>query len=195
MHESHFVVNMRTPHNFVACISPTNSRETCKDLLFQICQLQVGMCLAPLMHKRLNLYERAEVALCGFISMDLFKLVSIDLQRHMQVPTGSTFLAPQTSTNLQACALAGLSICLGKDEKWNPWQYGEGRLTEAGIEQYFGHLRGTSQNSQLSCRMYYVAAAKHALRSSKGLNKDKPPHDFNERPLTQEEPLIRYRDL
>ena len=151
---------------------------------------EVALNTAPLIHRDMKLTVRAETSLCGFIVCDLFRLLAVELQHAMSVPTGSTFLAPQTATNIQSVALATVVICLSKSEHFSPWTHGKCRLSELPVEHWFGALRKTSTNSQLTARMYWMAGAKESLKLNKLLNQRGLHAEKSEPALTQEQYLV-----
>ena len=155
---------------------------------------QVAMCIAPLLHKSLSMALRCETALTGFITMDLFSMLAGIKCYRNKLPKGSQFMASQTQHNLQACALAAIVITLTKGQELDPWRRGFARLSELAIEQHFGHLRGQSQNSQLTCRGYWQASARSAMKAAKNLDKENPLPG-TESPLTDEEFLDSTRPL
>ena len=138
------------------------------------------------MHRDMTLQVRAETALCGFLCIDIFKLLASERCRKLKLPTGSLFMASQTAANIQACALSALIICLSKAPEFNPWAAGHGRLTELPIEQYFGALRQTSPNAQLNCRQYFAASIKQSLKAGVNLQKAKT-NIISQPPLTVQE--------
>ena len=97
-------------------------------------------------------------------------------------------MAAQTQHNLQACALAAIVIALTKGQELDPWRKGFGRLAELAIEHHFGHLRSQSQNAQLTCRGYWQASARDAMKAAKNLDKENPLAG-TESPLTDDECL------
>ena len=144
---------------------------------------------APLLHRRMPLMERCETALTGFVSMDLFRMISDRLCRERRLPKGALFMASQTSSTLQLAALSAALICLTKDPTWDPFRTGPGRLSELSMEQHFGCLRQQAQNSQLSCRSYCWASARQTVRMHKILSKQSPPNGA-EHPLTELQLLV-----
>ena len=60
--------------------------------------------MAPLLHRdpNVDLATRCEWALCGFLAIDIFKLLAEEQCSTMRLPKGSCFMATQTCTNLQA---------------------------------------------------------------------------------------------
>ena len=150
--------------------------------------MQVALNGAPLLHTRMSLQERCETALTGFVAMDLFRMVSDRLCHERKLPKGSLFMANQTSSTLQLAALSAAVICLTKDPTWDGFRVGHGRLTELSIEQHFGCIRQQSQNSQHSCRSYFLASARQTLRMHKILSKQSAPNR-TEPKLTPEELL------
>ena len=149
----------------------------------------LAMTLAPCFHTSLRLKKRCELALTGFLCLDLFKILADDLCSGMQLPRGSCYMAPQTVQNLQSAALGVITICVSKDRSFNPWTYGFGRTTELSIEQTFGMLRVQSRNAQLSTRAFLQADARLAMKNSKVLNREKVRATPNEEPLTDTECL------
>ena len=135
---------------------------------------QVALNLAPLLHRDLSLATRCEVGLCGFVAVDLFRMVAEEKTTEMGMPTGSGFMAAQTCSNLQSCALAGVLVTLTLDEHFQPWKFGNARLSELPIEQWFSFLRSQSPNAQLSSRAFWQAAGRVALRTGQALMKEKP---------------------
>ena len=150
-----------------------------------------AMCLAPSMHKRLSLTARAECSLSGFLTFDLFRMLSEERCDLMGVARGSLFLAAQTVTNLQSTALAIAVVACSKDPSFQPWTYGNGRLTEITIEQAFGHLRSQSRNSQLSTRGFFQADARQALKTARHLDQEQvaTQESSMEQPLTDSQRL------
>ena len=152
-----------------------------------------ALCLAPIAHRELKMAERAEIALSGFLAMDLFKLVSDKKCREMQLPAGSCWFAGQTMQNLQSVALSAVALTLSKPEWMNVFEHGTLRLSEVSIEQHFGHLRSQAKNALLTARSYFVANARQSMRTSDRMNKMKPPKppkaELVEDPLSDEQPL------
>ena len=150
----------------------------------------VALNLSSCFHTFLNLSQRCENALTGFIALDLFKMIAEDYCSNEGLPRGSCFVAPQTMANMQACALSVVTICVSKDPSFSPWTHGFGRMTELAIEQTFGHLRVQSRNAQLTTRGFMQADARLALRYSKTLNQQKAQAiQQGEEPLTDAESL------
>lgn len=158
-------------------------------LLHHLC---VTLCLAPAFHRDISLQERAEAALSGFLCLDMFQMLAMDKCKQMCLPAGSTFMAPVTCANLQYVALSTVVVCLTKDIDFEPWRYGNARLTEIAIEQVFGHLRSQMSNSQLTTRQYFAADARQSFRSSNTLNRIKLSNsNMGEEKLTHQQPLAR----
>lgn len=144
------------------------------------------MNVAPLMTTSLSLLQRCELAISGFVSLDLFSMLAAQKCTRFGLPKGSCFMAQQTQQNLQSCSCAAAVVCITKPKDFEPWRSSVGRMSELAIEEYFGQLRSQSCNAQLSARGYFQAAAKHALQMSKRLNKEKALPGINE-PLTDEQ--------
>ena len=147
------------------------------------------MAIAPLLHQRMTLSERCEVGLAAFVSLDLFAILSKDVERRQHLPNGAAFLAKQTREALQACALSAAAIALGKNEDWEPWHRGHARLSEISIEQWFGSLRCQHSNAQMSLRQYFMSSARQMLKTHKALNEVRPVQRDSVKPLTAREPL------
>lgn len=130
--------------------------------------LVVAMNLAPILHNNLTISLRCELGLCGFLLLDICKMLADELCLEMRLPRGSCFLAPQTQANLQGVALSGILICITKDPEFSPWRFGHNRLTELPIEQHFSYLRQQSPNSQLTSRSFWQAACRVSLRRVRG---------------------------
>ena len=148
------------------------------------------MTLAPCFHTALRLKDRCELALTGFICLDLFRVLADDLCSGMQLPRGSCYMAAQTVQNLQSSALGVITLCVSKEKSFNPWTFGFGRTTELSIEQTFGMLRVQSRNAQLSTRAFLQADARLAMKNSKVLNREKVRTMVEEEPLTDSEFLL-----
>ena len=131
---------------------------------------------------------RCEVGISGFVSLDVFRMLSLELASKMGAPTGSTFLAPQTCHNLQSACLSGVVMCLVKHEAWKCWDHGHARLSELSIEEWFSYCRRQSPNAQLSARGFFSASARVALKNGRLLNQEKAPSFIQtERALTDDE--------
>ena len=133
--------------------------------------MQVALACAPVLHRSLALVHRCETALTGFIAIDLFRQVADGLCQARRLPKGSLFMAGQTSSTLQLCALTTAIMCITKHETWNPWSGGHGRASELSVEQHLGCCRQQSPNSQLSARGYWLASARQTFRMAKVLAK------------------------
>ena len=97
----------------------------------------VAMAVAPSMHRELSLLARCEVAMTGFVCLDLFRMVADQKASLRGVPRGSMFMAPQTMANLQGVALSVIAICISKPPSWSPWRRGTARVSEITVEQFF----------------------------------------------------------
>lgn len=136
--------------------------------------VQVALCGAPLLHRKLRLQQRCEIALSGFLIVDLFRLDSEERCAALKLPRGSLSMAPQTCQNLQSAALSAVVVCLAKDAQFQPFETGFGRLSELSVEQRFSMLRRQSMNSQLSCRSYWQASARHSMVQQRKMAKEIP---------------------
>lgn len=56
---------------------------------------------APLMHQGMSVTERVENSLCGYVLLDIFKLLAQKECRRRCLPTGSLWMSPQTHRNMQ----------------------------------------------------------------------------------------------
>ena len=127
----------------------------------------------------MSLQQRVEVSISGFVAFDVFSMLAKDRCNRMRLPRGSCWFAPQTASNLQAISLSLVILALSKPKDIEPWRHGSNRLSELSIEQHFGVLRGQSSNSQLSCRSYWQASARSALKLQNQLTREKaiPGHE------------------
>ena len=151
--------------------------------------LFVGMNLVPLLHRDLPLASRCEIGVSSFVGLDLMRMLAEILGKKLGAPTGSTFMASQTTGNLQAACLSGILVAVTKDVHFNPWQFGQVRLSELPIEEHFSFCRRQSANSQLSARAFWQAAARVSLRNGKLLSQESAPKVTGEKPLTNAELL------
>ena len=87
--------------------------------------LQVALNVAPLLSKSLNMQQRLECAVSGFVCLDIFSLLASYRCSQLHLPTGSCFMAAQTVVNLQACALAAVVITVTKHESMSLWWHGD----------------------------------------------------------------------
>ena len=74
---------------------------------FTIHTTVLALCLCGILHRDLDLADRCENCITGFLLLDIFKILARELCEARRLPTGSLFAAPQTCTILQACALSG----------------------------------------------------------------------------------------
>lgn len=137
---------------------------------------------------------RCELGLCGFICLDLFRLLADRACQERQLPKGSLFYAGQTMSTLQSVSLAGVAMCVSKPSEFTCWQSGLARCSELPIEQHFGHLRSQSASAQLSARSFFMASARQSLKVSKTLNHSKPKPAKAEKPLSDQQ-LLDYKSL
>lgn len=147
----------------------------------------VAMALSPALHTDISLLERCEIALAGFLTLDIFKFLADDTCETFGLPRGSCYMAPQTVSNLQAIALSMIAYCVSKPATFQPFRHGFARMTELAIEQVFGQLRVQSRNAQLSTRGFLQADARLAMRNGKLLNREKPQEQREEPHLTEDE--------
>lgn len=107
----------------------------------------VALCIAPCTHKDLRLAQRCEVALSGFLCIDLFRMAAESLCSARTLPRGSLFMAPQTCHNLQGVALSVIVVCLTKSPDFSPWTRGQSRLSEIGaLERLLERLDANEHN-------------------------------------------------
>ena len=150
---------------------------------------KVALCISPLLHGNLQLADRAEVGLAGFIVCDLWFMLQQTRCSAMGLPKGSCGMAPQTVYNLQGCALIGIVMTLTLQEQWSPWHRGQCRLSELAIEEWFSLLRRQSSNSQLSTRAFWQAGTRQSFKHGSLLNREKAEKRKDEKPLTEQELL------
>ena len=156
--------------------------------------LVCALCYGRVLHTDLSLKERCEMALSGFVAIDLFVMLATAKCMEMKQPRGSCFMAPQTCQTLQSVALVTALMCHTKPTGFCPWLEGFGRVSELPIEQWFGFLRGQSQNAQLSTRQFFIASARQSVKHSNSLNKSKVGPRKEEQRLTDEECLFLIWD-
>lgn len=152
---------------------------------------EVGLCVASLLNKRFTLLQRAEAALAGFICLDLFRLLAAEKCHKKHVPAGSCFMASQTVANLQSCSLSALVMCLTKTSTFEPWKFGQCRLSELSVEQFFGQRRSQSSNAQLTTRGFFHSSARTCMRSAKKMTKTSHEITPGDGPLTDQEFLAK----
>lgn len=158
---------------------------------FTLHNLVCSLCICPATHKFLKLEERCELSLAGFLLLDLYKVVADRLCQDRGLPKGTLWYAGQTMLNLQATALSTISLCVTKSSGWHPWTVGTSRLSEIAIEQRFGQLRTQSSNAQLSARAFWIACSRHAMKTGKNLNHNKPVKARSQEPhMSDEQPLL-----
>ena len=153
-------------------------------VLHNVC---VAMALSPAFHTDISLLQRCEIALTGFLTLDVFKFLADDTCETFGLPRGSCYMAPQTVSNLQAIALSMVAYCVSKPASFQPFRHGFARMTELAIEQVFGQLRVQSRNAQLSSRGFLQADARLAMRNGKLLNREKQQEQKEEPHLTDDQ--------
>lgn len=135
---------------------------------------------APTNHKSMSLEDRCENSLCGVVLLELFQLLAADETARRGLPRGSLFLAPETIRNLQHSAFGTIIASISKNDVGDPWKR-EHQLTELSIERWFGRLRSSSVNSQLTARSYWRAAARDMLLATRKNQADRaasePPRE------------------
>ena len=142
-----------------------------------------------MLNTNLSLQQRVEIALSGFLTLDLFQLLSREKAREYGLPVDSCGMAVQTIRNLQASSLSAVTVACAKNPSFTPWKHGFGRLSELPVEHHFSYLRQQVSNSQLSCRSYWQCSARVSLRTQQDLSKEQPAGDVHEPPVPAEEPL------
>ena len=148
--------------------------------------LTTALCTSPTMHQTMPLRKRVENALTGFVLLDLWKVVSDRMAAQKGLPKGSLQIASQTRHALQSVSMSVLLVALTKNEEGSPWSHGHGRLTELGIEEFFGRVRVQSSSAQHTARSFWKASAREMLsRASKEI-KDLPPQE-RLKPVSAEE--------
>eukprot|EP00435_Cladocopium_sp_Y103_P017067 s1083_g4.t1 len=128
---------------------------------------------APMLHKSMPLAIRTENAMCGFVLMDLWKLMADRLASQRGLQRGTLWLANQSMRNIQSIALSLITVALSKHPIGNFWSHGHVRLGEVAIEEHFGRLRAQSSSANLTARSYWKAACREVLsKASKGRETD-----------------------
>ena len=129
---------------------------------------------APALHGGLTLTERCELALTGWMVLDLWHLVAATKADELGIPRHKLVLAAQTRGNLQGVAQGVVTICASKEDAWDPWREPHG-LSEVKIEHRFGHLRSQFAGGEMSARGYFSATAR--LMRKLGRESDKRTED------------------
>lgn len=83
--------------------------------------LSTAMCVSPLLHSRMSLSHRCEVAVSGYILQDLWYLTGARREAEQSLHSGSCTMARQTCTNLQSLCLAMCCIATGKPATCLNW--------------------------------------------------------------------------
>jgi hypothetical protein len=81
---------------------------------FEVFNIMVSLCIAPIQHKDLSLEQRCENAVSGFCLIDMFKILAERRAEEHGLPSGSCFMAEPTAFNLQGVALSTLVVCATK---------------------------------------------------------------------------------
>lgn len=132
---------------------------------------QSRLAKGPLTHRRMSMVHRVENLLCGFVLVDLYRLIASRECKKRSLPAGTLFLAEETLRNIQQCALGGLSVCLTKDPLGDPFAHGHARLSELSVEEWFGRQRVQSPSAQLTARAYWAAVCRTMLKDKRNSSK------------------------
>ena len=119
------------------------------------------------MHTSMSVLDRLENALCGYVLLDLFKLLSGKECRRRSLPTNSLWMAVQTHRNLQYVVMGFVSALMGKDVVGNPFRNSHHRWTELPIEMWFGRLRQRATSAAFNAKQYWSHAAAEMMRTKK----------------------------
>lgn len=122
-----------------------------------------ALCIAPASNQFLPLMTRCENAVCGFLLIDLWQMASEVMAIRHGLSKKSTFMAPQTASNLQQVCLSIIGIALSKPAHGDYWSAGPNRVGEISIEQFFGRIRSQSNTAQVTARGYWRAMAREAI--------------------------------
>ena len=139
------------------------------------------------MHRSMKLMMRCQASMEGFLILDMFKITAEATAKRKGLPRGACFLAPQTLENLQLVAMSTILVCISKEEEGDPFARGHLRMTELGIEEWFGRLRVQSSNAQLSAKSYWQAAARDMVRASRRSTSKSGTMETTKPALTDEE--------
>ena len=146
-----------------------------------------GMANAALMHRRMSTTDRLENAITAFVCLDIFHMLSTRLADAHQVPHDTLFFAHTTLQHLLELCGSIVIIC-GTIEKDSCILIH--RLTELGIEVWFGGARGQMPSAQLSVRDYMTCQARamrrHLHQTAVHLTEDDPS-------LSQDSPFVHLR--
>ena len=119
------------------------------------------------MHRTMSTSDRLENALCGYVLLDLFRLLANKECRLKGLPTGSCWLASQTHRNMQFVVQGFVQALLSKDAIGNPFQASHHRWTELPIELYFGRLRQRAQGAAFNSKQFWAHAAAEMMRQQR----------------------------
>ena len=122
-----------------------------------------------MLHKSMPLAIRTENAMCGFVVMDLWKLMADRLASKRGLQRGVLWMANQSMKNIQSIALSLITVALSKHPIGDFWSHGHVRLGEVAIEEHFGRLRVQSSSANLTARSFWKAACREILsKATKG---------------------------
>lgn len=145
----------------------------------------IALSTGPALHKTMEAKVRTQVAMEGFLLIDLFRMISDYQCQQRGLPKGSRWMASQTSENLQMVALSVILVGVTNDIG-DVYRSGFGRMSELPVEQHFGALRIQSASAQLSSRAYWKACARHMIRTSRRHETSKTPVRSNCSPISDD---------
>ena len=118
-----------------------------------------ALCVAPLVHSKMTLEDRAECAISGFVLQDLWSMIATQREKSFRCPKGKMQMAGQTKSNMQQIALTTLAILTCRSPFWYPWNSSHS-LSEIRIEHHFGRLRSQFASGTMTTRDFFNAAAR-----------------------------------
>ena len=105
--------------------------------------------------------ERVELSMTTWVLMDMCKALADDRAMKRGAKKGTYWIHPVTATNLKEMCSFVILLCMHwPEECW----FSPDKLTELGLEQWFGHLRAQYISSQMSVRDFLHAQAKQMRR-------------------------------
>ncbi|CAJ1436028.1 unnamed protein product [Effrenium voratum] len=121
----------------------------------------LAMPFAAILHTGLTVAERAELAACGHVFIDLMMMVARQLESERGVRKGSLSISNITARNLKDLAAAVLLMTSQVDELWCDPRY----LSEIRIEMFFGRCRTSFTNSAFTYRQYLQSSMRERLQA------------------------------
>lgn len=130
----------------------------------------LAMPFAAILHTGLTVAERAELAACGHVFIDLMMMVARQLESERGVRKGSLSISNITARNLKDLAAAVLLMTSQVDELWCDPRY----LSEIRIEMFFGRCRTSFTNSAFTYRQYLQSSMRVSQKNMQAFKNSQP---------------------